>query len=274
MTEKRVTQLLDACKEMRLDILHMCHRCGKNSAHLSGSLSAVEILGTLFLEVLNLPKDSEENDKFILSKAHAGIALYAAMKQAGIVSQYEIESPLRGDNTDLFRHPKRNPNRYIEMTGGSLGQGLSYGAGLACAIKRRAQTKRKVYVVLGDGECNEGSVWEAASFISHMKLDNLVVIVDKNGLQLDGFTSDIMEMDNLEERWSAFGFNTFSVDGHDPHALYNALAQPSTNSKPLAIIANTLKGKGVSFAENAQEWHDKILDNDSYKTALQEVSNG
>jgi len=275
MYEKRVKELENIAKEIRIDILNMCHKCGENNAHLGGCLSAVEILTVLFLEVMSTTnvKLPEAKDRFVLSKGHAGIALYAVLKQIGIVTQEEICKPLRGLNTDLFRHPKRNPNKYIEVSSGSLGLGFSYGVGLALAMKKKSFTERRTFVIVGDGECNEGSIWEAASFASHMKLDNLTVIVDKNGLQLDGFTNQIMEMDNIEERWGAFGFNTVSVDGHDIAALSRELTHSYDNRKPLAIIANTIKGKGVSFAENAPKWHDGFLNDTLYETALKEINN-
>lgn len=277
MTEERTVYLRKIAKEMRLDILDMCHRCGKNSAHLSGSLSVVEILAVLFMEIIKLNNvyPPEARDRFILSKGHAGIALYSALKQIGVVSPEEINQPLRGLDTVLFRHPKRNASKYIEMSAGSLGQGLSYGAGVAIALKKKSYNNSRVFVILGDGECNEGSVWEAAAFSSHQKLDNLTVIIDKNGLSLDGFTQEIMNMDNLEDRWASFGFNVVTVDGHDVSELYEALSRTSTNrsGEPVAILANTTKGRGVSFAENAPEWHDKVLSDDYYMIARREVAN-
>ena len=270
LTKEHIHHLEMKSKEMREDILKMCHGCGKNNSHLSGCLSAVETLAVLFLETIDLVKT---RDRIILSKGHAGIALYAAMKQAGLLTQEEIERPLRGSGSELFRHPARNPGKYIETTAGSLGQGLSYGAGLALAMKKKFNNSAKVFVMVGDGECNEGSVWEAAAFASHMKLDNLIVIVDKNNLQLDGFTNDIMNMDNMAEKWSAFGFDIKCVDGHNVNELYTALlcAKTQREGKPFAIIANTTKGKGVSFAENVPEWHDAYMDDKSYAIALQEV---
>jgi len=274
MTEERLLQLKTITKEMRIDILNMCHGCGRNNAHLGGCLSMVEILAVLFLEIIKIKnvKPNDARDRFVLSKGHAGIAMYAALKQIGVLSQEEINQPLRGTEAILFRHPKRNPDKYIEMTAGSLGQGLSYGVGLALAAKKKSFNRSKTFVVLGDGECNEGSIWEAAAFASHNKLSNLIVIIDKNNLQLDGFTNEIMNMDNLEKRWASFGFDTVSLDGHDVSALYTALSQNAVE-KPLAIIANTTKGKGVSFAENAPQWHDGFLSDNLYETALKEVEN-
>ena len=277
MTENRIEQLKVVSREMRIDILKMCHSCGKNNAHLGGCLSSVEILSVLFLEIIKMNNNcsNEYRDRFVLSKGHAGIALYAALKQIGVISQKDIQKPLRGVDAELFRHPKRNLEKYIEVSSGSLGQGFPYSVGLALAMKKKSYNDSRVFVIVGDGECNEGSIWEAAAFASHMQLDNLVVIVDKNGLQLDGFTSDILQMDNMEEKWRAFGFEVATVDGHDIEMLYLELlhARERISKKPLAIIANTIKGKGVSFAENVPEWHDGFLSDDLYEVALKEIQN-
>lgn len=263
--------LTDFARGMRRDIVELVHRAGSEGAHLGGCLSLVDILTVLYNGVLRYDRDLpgwEERDRVVLSKAHASIALYAAMHRAGQLSDAEFALPLYGQNTFLYKHAKRNVAHGLEMSGGSLGQGLPFAVGIAVALKRK-KTDSRVYAILGDGECNEGSVWEAAALAGHLQLDNLTVIIDKNGLQLDGFTRDVLNMDNLSERWRAFGFHTVDADGHDHAQLYRALSEKSDG--PTAIVAHTVKGKGVSFAENNVDWHDNVLTDALYRQALQEV---
>lgn len=257
---------------MRLDILDMVHRAGSEGAHLGGCLSLVEILTVLYTHILQFnPKqpDWELRDRLILSKAHASIALYAAMHAAGIYSDEEINQPLYGETTFLYKHSKRDPSHGIEMSGGSLGQGLPFGVGIAMALLEKKNAISHVYVIVGDGECNEGSIWEAAALAGHHRLPNLTVIIDKNRLQLDGYTRDIINMDNMEERWRAFGFEARTVDGHSYKELLAALKTPHTG--PLAIIANTVKGNGISFAQDNPDWHDNFLTDALYQKALGET---
>lgn len=257
---------------MRLDILDMVHRAGKEGAHLGGCLSLVEILTVLYSEILHYdPKrtDWELRDRVILSKAHASIALYAAMHAAGIYSDEEIRQPLYGKDTFLYKHSRRNLAHGLEMSGGSLGQGLPFAVGIALALLTKGNTSSQVYVILGDGECNEGSIWEAAALAVHHKLTNITVVIDKNQQQLDGYTKDIIDMDNMEERWKAFGFKTYIADGHNYQELLKAFQIP--HAQPLAIIANTIKGKGISFAQLNQKWHANYLTDELYQKALEEV---
>ncbi|MCI8662891.1 MAG: hypothetical protein HFG69_06475 [Hungatella sp.] len=270
-----MSQVKDIACDMRHDILTMVHNCGKQNGHLGGCMSAVEVLAVLYSLVMNIneiahtKRDWTERDRFIMSKGHAGIAMYAAMKHVGLVSQEMIDGDIRGENTVLFRHPKQNIEFGIECSVGSLGMGLGYGIGLAESFRRK-NTGQRVFVMLGDGECNEGAVWESAAYAGHRKLDNLIAVIDKNNLQLDGSTSKVLSMDNMSERWSAFGFQTVEVDGHDMEAVYEAF-QIQHTGKPLAIIARTIKGKGVSFAENRTEWHDNYLSDELYQQALNEL---
>lgn len=257
---------------VRRDIVELAHRAGKEGAHLGGCLSLADILTALYNGSLRYDPSRpgwEERDRVVLSKAHASIALYAAMHRAGLISEEEFALPLYGDQTFLYKHAKRNVPHGIEMSGGSLGQGLPFAVGIAIALKRKGNRVSRVYAILGDGECNEGSVWEAAALAGHLKLDNLTVIVDRNRLQLDGWTSEIVNMDNMAERWRAFGFIACETDGHDRARLQQALAP--MDGGPVAIIANTVKGKGVSFAENNVDWHDNVLTDELYARALREV---
>ena len=265
------------CQDMRHDILTMCHNCGTQNGHLGGCMSAVEILAYLYTSHMNLSDANsgkilwEDRDRFIMSKGHAGMAMYAALKQAGVISQETINKTMRGEGSLLFRHPKINKDFAIECSVGSLGMGLGYGIGIAEALKRKNKTSN-VYVMIGDGECNEGSVWESAAYASHRKLDNLVVIIDKNNLQLDGFTTNISGYDNMAERWSAFGFETVEINGHDYEDIKKGFNTKHSN-KPLAIIANTIKGKGASFAENKVEWHDNFLSDELFALGQKEIGN-
>lgn len=278
MSNKTNTNLINlrgVAEDIRYDVLTMCHTCGKEKGHLGGCMSAVEILTTLYCHETNLIKANlgeiawEDRDRIILSKGHASLAMYSAMKHAGIVSQEMIEGDIRGENSILYRHSKRNTDYAIEYTSGSLGLGLGFGIGVLEGLKRK-NNNAKVYVIVGDGECNEGSIWESAAYAGSKGLENLVVIVDYNKLQLDGFTKDIINFDNMAERWAAFGFETVVADGHDFESLIAAFAHEHKN-KPLAIIANTVKGKGISFAENKVEWHGNYLDDASYYIAIDEI---
>ena len=263
--------------DMRFDILKMVKTCGKQNGHLGGCMSAVELLAVLYTQVMNINDllHSELQwslrDRFIMSKGHAGIAMYAAMKQVGLISQEMIDGSIRGEGSVLYRHPKRNIEYGIECSVGSLGMGLGYANGLAESFRRRG-TAQKIFVMIGDGECDEGSVWESAAYASHRGLDNIVVIVDMNGLQLDGPTHNVLAMDNMSERWKAFGFKTVEIDGHNFDEIIKAF-QTDHGGKPLAIIARTVKGKGISFAENKTEWHDNFLSEELYEKGVSELGN-
>lgn len=259
-------------KGMRRDIVDLVYHAGSEGAHLGGCLSLVDILTVLYCEFLKYnPRkpDWEGRDRVVLSKAHASIGLYAAMHMAGLLSDAEIALPLYGDETFIYKHSERNIAHGIEMSGGSLGQGLPFALGIALALRKKGNHESRVYAILGDGECNEGSIWEAAALAGHLKQTNLTVIIDKNGLQLDGATNEIINMDNMEERWRAFGFDAVTVDGHNYEDLSKAFAKIS--DQPKAIIAQTVKGRGVSFAENNIDWHDNVLTDILYHQAKEEV---
>ncbi len=260
-------------REMRLNILKMSYNCGNMGAHLGGSMSCVEILAVLYSKFLRMDKENpywEERDRFIMSKAHAVMAQYAALRQIGFLSDDDLDHAMTSGSI-LLKHPKMNITYGIEFSGGSLGQGLSLGVGTAIALKRKGLIHSKVYVLVGDGECDEGSIWEAAALAGHRKLNNLVVIVDCNRLQNDGTTDQILDKGSLELRWKSFGFITCTVDGHSLTELEEAFSTQYQES-PLAILANTVKGKGVSFAENVVEWHASTLTKQLYEQALEELS--
>ena len=275
LTELQKQRLIKASFEMRNDILDLCFLCGTQNGHLGGCMSAVEILAILYLEIMNISNTEiqqkywDKRDRFVLSKGHAGMALYAALKQANILSEYQLKQGIRGENTILYRHPKYNPEFGIECSVGSLGMGIGFAVGLAETAKRE-KNDCKIYTMVGDGECDEGAVWESIAYASHRQLDNFVLIVDENGLQLDGKTKDVLNLHDLCERIKSFGFVAVMADGHDFQSLYDAF-QAEHKNKPLAIIAKTVKGKGVSFAENKVEWHDNFLSAELYQRAKIEL---
>lgn len=259
------------CKEIRRMILSMLEQAG--SGHAGGSLSAVEILVSLYYGIMrNVGPSSvkEERDHFILSKGHAAPALYAVLADIGYFPQEELKT-LRKFHSRLQGHPDSKKLPGIEISTGSLGQGVSVAGGLALSIKMRKREER-VYVLVGDGETEEGIVWEAAELAAQHALDNLWVVIDRNRIQLDGFCKNIITERPLPEKYRAFGFDVQEVDGHDVQALLSTFRE-STNRKgrPHCIIANTIKGKGVSFMENQVAWHGKGPNATELALALEEL---
>lgn len=266
-----VEKCLNAAKEMRKDVLRMSLKAGNAGAHIGGSLSMIEIMAVLYLAVLKLnPADPlwEGRDRFILSKGHCVLAQYAALKQRGILTENDLRTFEEPDSS-LCSHATLCPEKGIEVSTGSLGQGLSMGIGMALSLKRKQNKEARVFVLLGDGECDEGSVWEAAMAAAHFNLNNLVAIVDKNEMQLDGKTHEVMGLGNLKEKWTAFGWNAVERDGHNIAALNEAL--DTSTDRPLALIAHTIKGKGVSFMENLAQWHHGRLGQKQFDLAMAEL---
>lgn len=266
---KDLNDLKNIAKKIRIDVIRMTHSAGEG--HIGGSLSLCEILAVLYHHVMKYdPKNPlwQERDRLILSKGHGAIALYAALKTIGLLSDDEIMSYKKNDSF-VTLHPSFMPQKGMEFASGSLGQGLSIGAGVAMALKLK-NLSSKVFVIVGDGECNEGSIWEAAVTASHYKLSNLICVVDKNALQNDGATIDIQDMGDLAKKWDSFGWKTVNVDdGHDVNKLVNAF-ETEHDEKPLAVICNTIKGKGVSFMENNYKWHYSVMTNEQFKIAMNE----
>lgn len=258
--------------KIRRIILDLIYRT--KSPHIGGSFSSVEILESLYFRIMNVSPDDPFNngrDRFILSKGHACPALYAVLAERGFLGDEE----LRGFATDggtLEQHPTRNVKQGIEVSTGSLGHGLSMGIGMAVAAKRDGRNNR-VFVLMSDGELNEGSVWEAVMFAAHHRLDNLIAIVDCNRIQALGFTKDVVDLEPLLQKWSSFGWTAKEVNGHDCNEITEALkGVPFEKDKPSIIIARTVKGKGVSFMENDLLWHYRTPDSDEYERALKELS--
>jgi len=266
-----------AARQIRKYTLQMTLAAGPLGAHAGGALSMVEILSVLYLDVLRYDVKnplSEQRDRFILSKGHGAPSFYAALCLAGFLDEKELAT-FKANETRLHGHPAMDPSRGIEFSSGSLGQGLSLGVGTALALKIRGNDVSRVFVLLGDGECDEGSVWEAAMSAAHFGLRNLVAIVDRNGMQYDGCTGPVMDTGDLATKWRSFGWVVRDVDGHDVSALHDALASspagPGTSAgAPLAIIAHTIRGKGVSFMENARVWHHSRLTQAMFDQAMAE----
>lgn len=273
-TERKMLDLIETCKriasQMRVDALQMTKNTGNTGAHIGGALSMIEIMAVLYNVVMKYDiKDPylEGRDRFILSKGHGVMAQYVVMKSVGIISDEELLT-FKHNDTHLYAHPSMNMDIGIEFSSGSLGQGLSLGVGTALALKQKGNDDSRVFVLVGDGESNEGQIWEAAMSASHFNLDNLVVIIDKNNLQYDGDTNLILNMDSVADKWKAFGFETVTINGHSVEELITAFSRRP--SKPYAIIAETVKGKGVSFMENDASWHNNRLTDDQFKQAMEE----
>jgi len=258
-------------KKLRRHIITMTGKAG--SGHPGGSLSAVEIVTALYFRLLrHKPKDPQwtDRDRFILSKGHAAPLLYATLAECGYLPIDELIT-LRQLDSRLQGHTDRTVTPGVEMSAGALGQGLSFAIGVALAGRLNSQ-KYRVYVLLGDGECDEGQVWEGAMAAAHFKVDNLVAIVDNNGLQIDGWNRDVMNLDPFNQKWQAFGWHVIEVDGHDLTQLTGAFNQAKlVKGQPTVIIAHTIKGKGVSFMENNVSFHGKAPTAAEVEIALKEL---
>jgi transketolase len=238
-----------------------------NVGHIGSALSVADILAALYGGLLRGQPDDPDRDRFVMSKGHAALALYAALHMAGYISLDTLNGYCV-DGTELGVHPHHGLTG-VDFSTGSLGQGLAMAAGAALAAKMQASSRR-VFVLLSDAECNEGSVWEAAMFAAHHRLDKLVAIVDVNGQQALGYTSDVISLDPLEERWRSFGWDVHSVDGHDQQTLVSTIGRLSA-SLPHVLIAHTTFGKGVSFMESQLRWHYMPMNDAQYAIALSEI---
>lgn len=258
-------------RNMRRTILDMSLAAGASSSHFGGGLSIVDIMASLFGAVMRYdPKNPEwdARDRFILSKGHGCLGYYAALAEIGLLSQVEIQS-FETTGSILLGHPVMNRKKGIEFSTGSLGMGLSLGIGVAVAGQRRNRDY-SVYVILGDGELNEGSNWEAIMAAPNFKLSNLVAIVDRNTFQQTGSNEEIMPIGDIAAKFSTFGWRTLEIDGHDVGALLEALTSPR-GEQPTCIVAHTVKGKGFSFSEGDNDWHHKVLTKIQYEAGLEEL---
>lgn len=266
-----VQALENIAKEIRRGIVEQVYSA--NSGHPGGSLSCADILTVLYFNQMNIdPKNprSIARDRFVLSKGHCSPALYATLAKKGFFDKENL-TKFRKLESNLQGHPDMNKVSGVDMSSGSLGQGLSVANGMALNSKLEGLGYR-VYCLLGDGELEEGQIWEAAMTSSKYKLDNLCVIVDNNNLQIDGTIEDVKGLKNIEEKFESFGFNVITVNGNKIEDLINAFNNAKlAKEKPTAIIAITTKGKGVSFMENKAEWHGKAPSEEQYKLALEEL---
>lgn len=269
---EKIAELKQHANHMRKLCLKMAYECGGNT-HLGGGLSLVEAMAVLYGDVMNTADRAlpyGRKDKFILSKGHGVLGYFAALAEFGIISEKDIETFLR-DGSDLIAHPVMKPEIGQEASTGSLGQGISMAVGLALAAKKKGY-RYQTYVLCGNGESNEGSVWEACMSAVNFKLDNFTLFLDNNHMQSDGASEGVM---NVSEKYAdmlcALGFLVFEVDGNDIEAVYNAFHEPHEIGKPKAIVGSTIKGKGISFMENDAEWHHNRLTKDKYNAALAEL---
>lgn len=264
-------EIKEMCKRMRLTAMDMAISAGARGAHVSGSLSCIEIYAVLYGAILNYDIDNplwEERDRFIAGKEHARLAEFPAMAEVGIIPK-EILHTYEENDGILVGH-QRNLNLGIEYSSMSLGMGLSYAVGKALIAKQTGKSYR-VFSLLGDAECEEGSILEAFSTASHYRLDNMIVIIDRNYMSVDGNTEELMAQRDMEEKLRAFGWDVVTVDGHDVSALISAL-EYIPSGKPYAVIAKTVKGKGVSFIENNKSWHQAVMNDTQYNQAIEEIN--
>jgi transketolase len=268
---KDAEQLREIARQLRITTVKMIHRAG--SGHTGSSLSCLDLLTCLyFAEMAHYPFDPDwaERDRFVLSKGHAAPALYAVLHKLGYVTRQDVWR-LRQLESILQGHPDSRRCPGVEASTGSLGQGLSIAHGMALALRDRSPTPR-VYALLGDGELQEGQVWEAAMSAAHYRTDNLCALVDANGLQIDGVVAEVMSVQPIAAKVSAFGWHAMEVDGHDIEDILGALERArEQKGKPTMIVARTTKGKGVSFAENKVEWHGKAPNDQQLAQAIAEL---
>ncbi|MCW5962766.1 MAG: transketolase [Bryobacterales bacterium] len=272
LTAETIHRLQEVARAIRRDIIEMVYRA--NSGHIGGSLGAADLLTCLYFHVMRhrpSQPDWADRDRFILSKGHCSPVLYATLARCGYFPAEDLQQ-FRRTGSHLQGHPYAPKTPGVDVSTGTLGLGISTGGGMALAAKLRGQHHR-VFILCGDGEIQEGQAWEAAMFANKYKLDNIIGFVDRNYLQTDGYSEDIMPLDPLRPKWEAFGWRTLQIDGHDLRAIIGAIDEvPSHPGKPTMIILRTVKGKGVSFMENEAMWHGTPPNQDQYERAMQELA--
>ena len=272
-TLKDVHELEQTAALLRRDVLEMIYTA--KAGHPGGSLSAVEVITALYFHVMNIdPKRPrwEGRDRFVLSKGHACPTLYAALARRGYFDP-SLLATLRQYHSILQGHPDMNKTPGVDMSTGSLGNGLSVGVGMALSARYHGM-EYLTYVMLGDGECQEGMVWEAAMAANHHHLNNLVAIVDCNGVQINGWVNDVMCIEPFSEKWRAFGWSVIEIDGNSMHQVLTALHTARTMRAPTVILARTVKGKGVSFMEDDAQWHGSAPSTEQLAKALSDLEKG
>jgi len=261
----------EKAREMRIRMIRMVQCAG--SGHLAPAMCCADIVAALFFNVMNFNTQNvndDDRDRFVLSGGHKALALYTALSLKGFFPEEVLYTYCKFDST-LGGHPDASKVPGVEISTGSLGHGIPIGAGMALSAKLKNKNFRS-YVLMGDGELLEGSNWEAAFFASHYKLDNLIVIIDRNGLCADGTVKEVMDVEPLKEKWEAFGWTVREVDGHNVEELLDTFNSiPSVAGKPTVIIANTIKGKGASFMENKYEWHNMVPSAEQFECAYREL---
>jgi transketolase len=271
VSQKGLSTLQETARRVRRHIVQMIGKAG--SGHPGGSLSAVEVLVALYFQVMiHRPQEPcwPDRDRFILSKGHAAPALYTVLAEAGYFPTEELYT-LRQLGSRLQGHADMTKTPGVEMSAGSVGMGLSFGIGTALAARLDGKDYR-TYIMLGDGECDEGQIWEAAMAAAHFKIDNLTAIVDRNDIQLTAHTHQVMSLEPLADKWRAFGWHTMEIDGHDLSAVLSALEEArGVKGKPSVIISHTVKGKGVSFMEHDPGFHGKAPSPEQVEQALREI---
>lgn len=271
MKSESIERLKNVALQMRIDAMKMAYSCGPRGAHIGGSLSCIELYAALYGSILHLPKEAwGERDRFIAGKEHARLAEFPAMKAAGLISEEEMYS-FEDDGSLLAGHTRRI-ERGLEYCSCSLGMALSIAVGKALSAKM-SEKQHRVICLLGDGECGEGAVWEAIMTAAKYNLGNLTLIIDKNNMSVDGFTEDVLPMGDLEKKLTAFGWKAVTIDGHNFNEILSAF-EISHSQTPLAIVANTVKGKGVPFMENQKQWHQAELGEIDYQKALASLKSG
>lgn len=272
LNDLEIKDLQELCKENRKNIIKMVHNA--NSGHIGGAMSSVELLTVLYHKCMNTCKrwgegeDFVNRDRFVLSKGHASALLYSVLSQMGYIAKEDLMG-FRIFGSKLQGHPCP-VCAGVEVATGSLGQGLSVACGMAIGLKLD-KNPAKVFCLMGDGELQEGSVWEAFMHCTHQKLDNIVAIIDRNRLQIDGCTESVKSLDPLDEKLKAFNWQVIEIDGHDINAIYEAFEKAKAATQPTVILANTIKGKGVSFMENNAGWHGKAPNEEEFEKAMAEL---
>lgn len=262
----QIEKLTRQCYAMKLKALDMALASGSFGSHIGGAFSSMELLSCLF-EIANIDPIRNDRDRVIISKGHAVLSLYTALWQRGYITDEELKT-YDQNGTSFHGHPNRNLNKGIEFSSGSLGLGLSYAVGIALACKKK-ELNNTVFSIIGDGECDEGIIWEATQTASQYKLNNLTIIVDNNRYQLDGITVEIIDQSHLAEKFKAFGFDVVEIDGHDISSLLQTI--PIKTEHPRVIIANTVKAHGISFLENNKLSHHCSLTKKKYLQAVDDI---